>query len=128
MNKKLSIILSLALVFFLFQSSVSSAKDPMPAKFKYTKKVDELIHSKCYGCHSAEGRSDKAKKALMWDDIPKMTGADQAHILEEILDVTEERSMPPKGMVERKPELKLTDKEVATFQKWAKKMSKRVSK
>lgn len=120
--------MALAVGFFLFQSSVNSPKDPMPAKFKYTKKVDELVHSKCYGCHSAEGKSDKAKKALMWDDVPNMTAADQAHLLEEILEVTEERSMPPKGMVERKPELKLTDKEVATFQKWAKKMTKRVSK
>lgn len=128
MSKKFSIVLSLALGFFLFQSSVESPKDPMPAKFKYTKKVDELIHSKCYGCHSAEGRSDKAKKALMWDDVPSMTAADQGHILEEILEVTAERAMPPKGMVERKPEMGLTDKEVATFQKWAKKMTKRVSK
>ena len=128
MNKKISLILSVAVVFFLSQGYISSPKDPMPAKFKYSKKVDELIHSKCYGCHSAEGRSDKAKKALMWDDVPSMSASDQAHILEEILEVTEERAMPPKGMVERKPELKLTDKEVATFQKWAKKMNKRVSK
>jgi uncharacterized membrane protein len=128
MNKKLSIVMALAVGFFLFQSSVNSPKDPMPGKFKYSKKVDELVQSKCYGCHSAEGKSDKAKKALMWDDVPSMTAADQAHILEEILEVTEKRAMPPKGMVERKPELKLTDKEVATFQKWAKKMTKRVSK
>lgn len=128
MNKKLSIILPLALVFFLFQSSVSSPVDPMPGKFKYSKKVDELIHSKCYGCHSAEGRSDKAKQALMWDDVPSMSASDQAHILGEILEVTEKRAMPPKGMVERNPEMKLTDDEVALFQKWAKKASKKVSK
>ena len=128
MSKKLSIVLALITGFFLLQSSVESPKDPMPAKFKYSKKVDELIHSKCYGCHSAEGRSDKAKKALMWDDLPSMSAADQSHALEEILEVTEERSMPPKGMVERKPEMGLTDKEVATSQKWAKKMNKRVSK
>lgn len=128
MNKKLSIVLSLAVAFVLFQSSVDSPKDPVPAKFKYTKKVDQLIHAKCYGCHSEDGKSDKAKKALMWDNVPSMSAADQSHILEEIIEVTSERAMPPKGMVERKPELKLTDQEVATFQKWAKKMNKRVSK
>lgn len=128
MSKKLSIVLTLALGFFLFQSSISSPEGPMPAKFKYSKKVDQLIHTKCYGCHSEDGRSDKAKKALMWDNVPSMSAADQAHLLEEIMEVTEARAMPPKGMVERKPELKLTDKEVATFQKWAKKMTKRVSK
>lgn len=128
MNKKISIILFLGVVFFLSQSAVSSPVDPLPAKFKYTKKVNRLIHTKCYGCHSENGKSDKAKKALMWDDVPSMSAENQLHLLEEILEVTAERAMPPKGMVERKPELKLTDKEVSTFQKWATKMTRRVSR
>ena len=128
MNRKINIALALGIVFFLSQSSIVSPVADPPAKFKYNKKIDQLIQAKCYGCHSAEGKSDKAKAALMWDDVPAMAAADQLHILEEILEVTGERAMPPKGMVERKPELALTDKEVANFQKWAQKMTKRVGK
>jgi uncharacterized membrane protein len=125
MNKKLSIISLLAMALFMIQCA--SSKKSM-AGFEYTDSVNEIVQGKCYGCHSADGKSDKAKNALMWDNIPTMTASEQAHILDEILEVTSERAMPPKGMVERMPDKALTDQEVQVFQKWATEMKKRVSK
>lgn len=125
MNKKLSVVALLALSVFFIQCAAS--KKSM-ASFEYTDSVNQIVQGKCYGCHSAGGKSDKAKNALMWDNVPTMAASEQAHILDEILEVTSERSMPPKGMVERMPDKALTDDEVKVFQKWATDMKKRVSK
>lgn len=128
MNRKLSLILALLMVFWMIQSCATSSKTASMEKFEYTTAVNDIVQGKCYGCHSADGRSDKAKAALMWDNVPTMSAEEQAHILDEILEVTSERKMPPAPMVERKPELRLSDEEVATFQKWATEMKAVVAK
>ena len=128
MSKKLTLILAMMLSVWVIQSCATSSKTAKMEKFEYTTAINDIVQGKCYGCHSADGRSDKAKAALMWDNVPTMSAAEQAHILEEIMEVTEKRAMPPSRMVESRPELKLTDEEVATFQKWAKEMKDVVAK
>jgi len=44
--------------------------------------------------------------------------------MEKIQAVVEKGAMPPKRMVEKKPELKLTDKETKALKKWAKRHAK----
>jgi uncharacterized membrane protein len=128
MSKKLTLILAMMLSVWVIQSCATASKTAKMEKFEYTTAINDIVQGKCYGCHSADGRSDKAKAALMWDNVPTMSAEEQAHILEEIMEVTEKRAMPPSRMVERRPELKLTDEEVATFQKWAKEMKDVVAK
>lgn len=128
MSKKLSLILALIGTFWMIQSCATSSKTASMEKFEYTTAVNDIVQGKCYGCHSADGRSDKAKAALMWDNVPTMTADEQAHILEEIIEVTSERKMPPARMVENKPEMRLSDEEIATFQKWASDMKAVVDK
>lgn len=94
----------------------------------YSKKVDAIVKSKCYGCHSAEGRSDKAKQALLWDDLPGLAGDQQGEKLKNISKVLEDGTMPPARFLEGNPDKKLTDKETATMKKWADKMAKKASK
>lgn len=126
--KKLTLLLGMAAACWIIQSCAAGSKTAGMGQFAYTPAVNDIVQGKCYGCHSADGRSDKAKAALQWDNVPTMTSEEQAHILDEILEVTAERKMPPSGMVERKPELALTDQEVATFQKWATEMKDVVAK
>ncbi len=102
--------------------------DDAPPAIKFSKKVDAVIKDKCYGCHSAEGKADKAKAALMWDDLAGLDGGMQAEKLKAIAKVLSEGSMPPKMMVEKMPEKKLTEKESALMTKWASKSTKKVSK
>ena len=54
--------------FFFLQSATTSVQEPAAAKLKYPKKVNAIIQEKCYGCHSPEGKGDKAKQKLMWYD------------------------------------------------------------
>lgn len=130
MKRVLTLTFLLLLGFVFLQSNVNSPEEAAAAKptFKYSKKVNAVIQEKCYGCHSEQGRSDKAKEKLMWDNVPGMDAAGQAHILEEILEVVEEGSMPPSRFLENNPDKKLTDDEKALMEKWASKMHKKVSK
>lgn len=82
------------------------------------------MQSKCYGCHSEKGRGQKAKDKLMWDDLAGMSMADRQKKLQAIQAVVEKGNMPPKRLVENKPEMKLTEKETKALKKWAKKHAK----
>lgn len=128
MSKKITFSLGLLLAFWTIQSCATSRQATTAKNFEYSTEVNTIVQGKCYGCHSEDGRSDKAKAALMWDKVPTMSADEQEHILEEIMEVTAERKMPPPPMVERNPDLKLTDAEIATFQAWAQDMKKVVEK
>ena len=126
-NKWIFVAFGIA-AFIATQSCGTSQKAAQMQAFSYSDEVNTIIQGKCYGCHSENGRSDKAKAALMWDNVPTMTTDEQLHILEEIVGVTTEREMPPKGMVERNPDKALTDAEIATFKSWAEAQQKRLGK
>ncbi|MEZ4827850.1 MAG: heme-binding domain-containing protein [Bacteroidia bacterium] len=96
--------------------------------FKMSKKANTVVQAKCYGCHSAEGKSDKAKQKLMWDDLSGLSAEAQLEKMKNIQKVLQEGTMPPKGFVERMPDKNLTDAERAVMQKWADKTVAKMSK
>ncbi len=128
--KKLLLASSIVFAFCLFTQDVKAQKQG-PEKTKvlladstqqvgaYPMDVMTLITNKCLGCHSPSGRSDKAKKKLMWVQLQYMEPADLIAKLDEIAEVVEEGEMPPAKMIERFPNLKLTDDEVALLKDWA---------
>jgi uncharacterized membrane protein len=109
-------------------SDGQAALDDAGPSIKFPKKVDAVIKNKCYGCHSAEGKSDKAKAALMWDDLASLQPSMQAEKLKNISKVLSDGAMPPKMFVEKMPEKKLTAVESALMSKWAEKSAKKVAK
>lgn len=113
-----------ACLLLLIGMLLSSTAEAPPRKFKFSKKVDNIVQSKCYGCHSEKGRSQKAKDKLMWDDLAGMSTADRQKKLGRIQEMAEKGAMPPKRMVESKPEMKLTAKEQKALKKWAKRHAK----
>ena len=98
------------------------------SKFKIPKKVNAIIQDKCYGCHSADSKAQKAKDKLMWDDLAGMSAEQQLDKMKNIQKVLDKGSMPPERFLEKMPEKKLTDKESATMKKWASKMTKKLGK
>lgn len=84
----------------------------------FTVDVMSIIDNKCYGCHSPNSRNEKAKEKLIWKDLQSLDPIDAVGIMEEMLEVLEEGSMPPEKMLERNPDKKLTDGEVATLKAW----------
>ena len=130
MRKTLTLGLFLLAGLLIFQSYAVPAPpdDDAGTQVKYSKKVNDIIQNKCYGCHSDKGRSDKAKDALMWDNLPGIAADEQAKTVAEILEVVEEGKMPPARFLEGNPDKKLTEKEAATLAKWAKKTAKKLAK
>lgn len=105
----------------------SSASEAME-EYKFPKKVKAVIDKSCYGCHSEKGRSDEAKEALRWDMMSEYDKGKLVSVMDEIIEVIEKEEMPPKKMVERKPEIKPTEKEYATLMKWAEKEADKLLK
>jgi hypothetical protein len=100
---------------------------PKPKPY-FPKKVNAVIQAKCYGCHSIDGKSQKAKDKLMWDDLAGMAKEQQLEKIQSIQKVLEKGSMPPEKFLEKMPEKKLTDKETKAMRKWADKTAKKLSK
>lgn len=125
MQKTLQLGLLLLAAFVLFPGFMATSGG---SKFKIPKKVNTIIQDKCYGCHSAEGKSQKAKDKLMWDDLAGLPAEQQVEKLKAIAKVLEKGSMPPEKFLEKMPEKKLTDKETAAMSKWASKMVKKLGK
>lgn len=122
-----TLLSSLFAIAFLLLFSFSLNAQPPKAQLvfagdsesvTYTSEVMSIISNKCYGCHSPNSRNDKAKEKLIWKDVQSMDPVDAVGILEEMHDVLEEGSMPPEKMLEKYPNMKLTDDEVATLKAW----------
>lgn len=94
----------------------------------YPKKIDAIIQAKCYGCHSADGRSQKAKDALMWDELEGLTHEQRLEKIHHIQEVLTKGAMPPARFLESNPDKALTEKERAKMLKWANKMERKLSK
>lgn len=128
--KKLLFTACIALAICFYAQDVSAQREG-PEKTKvlladstqqvgaYPMDVMTIITNKCLGCHSPSGRSDKAKDALMWVQLQYMEPADLIAKLDEIQEVVDKGEMPPAKMIERFPNLKLTDEEVALLKDWA---------
>ncbi|MGK7393482.1 MAG: heme-binding domain-containing protein [Candidatus Cyclobacteriaceae bacterium M3_2C_046] len=123
MKTPLKLLLILIIPAFFLQSNTPrinhekfSKEEPVIA---YEGAVKILIDNKCYGCHSPEGKSDDAKEALLWDDLPTLEKTKQIAILDEIIEVLDEGTMPPEKFLAKKPEAKLTEAEVTLLRDWA---------
>ena len=124
----LVLVLVGGLIFQGFTASESEGSFGEGPLVKFPKKVDAVIKNKCYGCHSPEGKGDKAKAALMWDDLAGLEPAMQAEKFKNISKVLSEGSMPPKMMVEKMPEKALSAAERTIMSKWADKTAKKIAK
>ena len=117
-------LFALLLGGMLWLSAATPLGEAPPPKFKFPSKINALVQDKCYGCHSAQGRGDKAKAALMWDDLGRLAPASLKEKMMAINKVAAEGAMPPAMFLERSPDKKLTDKEATMLQKWAGKYTK----
>lgn len=114
---------------FLFAALTLVLSSFAPADdIKIPKKLNAVIQNKCYGCHSPQGRSDKAKEELMWDELNNLPAHEQVVKLKHIQEVLKDGSMPPARFVEGNPDKKLTEKDIKAMNKWAAKHIKKLSK
>lgn len=85
----------------------------------FTTDVIGIIDAKCLGCHSPSARNEKSKEALQWEQLQTLKGTDAYAQLDAILEVLEEGAMPPAKVLERYPNMKLTEAESEALKSWA---------
>ncbi len=112
----------------LSDNVIVPSESNIQAEYKFPKKVKAVIDKFCYGCHSENGKSDDAKDALRWDMMQEYDKAKLVAVMDEIIEVMEKHEMPPKKFLEKKPDMKPTDKEAEILTKWADKEADKLLK
>lgn len=118
MKISLTVVIALITGFFLIQSSHIEKNYQETGSF-YPAEVKKVIDNKCFGCHSPNGKSQNAKNALMWDNLPSLQKSEQIAKLNAVIKVLTKNSMPPSNAVKQYPEMKLLPGESKTLQSWA---------
>jgi len=123
MKKRAILIMGLAIVAVSFQCNALTGKRSQDVKAaattEYPEAVKKVIDSKCLGCHSPEGRSEKAKEKLNWTTLMGLEKSVQVSKLDKIVEVLDKGEMPPKKMVEMHPEAKISDADAKILKDWA---------
>jgi uncharacterized membrane protein len=117
----LTTLFIIAGVLFVRASRERYSEHPslVTAGLEFPAAVKAVIDQKCYFCHSLKGKSPDARKGLMWDSIPDYSKAKLVAKLDDIIDVLDQGTMPPKKMIEMVPDAKLSDEELQILKSWA---------
>ncbi len=122
MKKHMLLLLIGGMGFLLF----SSLDQEPAANSDFPEEIELIVKTSCFDCHSAEAKSEDAKKAVqfdLWDDyrVIKKIG-----ILSKIAEVVEEDKMPPQKYLKNKPGAKLSEAQKKQFLDWTEKESGRL--
>lgn len=122
--KKLSLLPMAAMVGLLFFQGTQKP-EAIPAPVFHSMAPDmpadvkAVVEQKCYGCHNAESKNDKAKAKLDWDAFEASKKSKQMATKGKIAEVLAKGDMPPAKFLEKKPEGKLSEEELATLTQWS---------
>jgi len=123
MKKRAVLIMGLAFVAVSFQCNALTNRGSQDAKAgvstEYPEAVKKVIDSKCFGCHSPEGRSEKAKEKLNWTTLMGLEKSVKVSKLDKIIETLDKGEMPPKKMVEMHPEAKISEADSKILKDWA---------
>lgn len=117
------IMMGLAIVAVSLEGSSLTSRSNQDVKAtattEYPEAVKKVIDNKCIGCHSPEGKSDKAKEALDWTKLMGLEKSVQVSKLDKIAEVLDKGEMPPKKMIEMHPEAKISEADAKILKDWA---------
>ena len=123
MKKRAVLIMGLAIVAVSFQCNALTNRGIQDVKAgvstEYPEAVKKVIDSKCLGCHSPKGKSDKAKEALNWTTLMGLEKSVQVSKLDKVAEVLAKGEMPPKKMIEMHPEAKISEADAKILKDWA---------
>jgi cytochrome c551/c552 len=131
--KKLFTITGALLVFALALMSVTKSNDQTNDQYTnlqegitFPENIQTIIDAKCMGCHKPDARNEKAREKLQWEKVAAMNTEEQTHLIAELFEILEEGKMPPPRMVERNPDMKLTEDETKQLLTWVEAEDKRL--
>jgi cytochrome c551/c552 len=131
--KKLFTITGSLLIFALALMSVTKSNDQVNDQYvslqqgiTFPENIQTIIDAKCMGCHKPDARNEKAREKLQWEKVAAMNTEEQTHLIAELFETLEEGKMPPPKMVERNPDMKLSDDETKQLLTWVEAEDKRL--
>jgi hypothetical protein len=101
------------------QQSSQHYSNEIPQNIAYPEEVMAVIEAKCMGCHKPDARNENAREKLQWAQLTEMDTENLIGKLDAIIEVLEEGTMPPVKMLEKYPDMKLTEAETKTLTDWA---------
>ena len=119
MKTLFSIFIPVIFIGFLLRPGFMVNQSVQKAGSIYPAEVKKVIDSKCYSCHSDQGKSKDAKEALLWDSLPNLPKSSHIATIDDISTVLKKNKMPPEGVVKKNPGMGLSPEESRILQSWA---------
>lgn len=113
-------LLLFAMAAFLISGTLISNSSQSPG---LPEDINKIVEKSCYGCHNTDSQNEDAKEELDFNTLNDLRKVKKITTLREIAEVLEKGEMPPKKMLEKYPDRKPTEEEIAAMIKWAKKES-----
>ena len=112
---------------FIVKPSVEELKPlAQDTKIELPDNIKEIVEAKCINCHKPDARNEKAREKLQWVKVPDFNLEQQKDFIAEMFEILEEGKMPPARMVERFPEMKLSEDQTKALLAWVEKEDKRL--
>ena len=114
MKKQLILLLACGILFLFFQSFSPeiTSEDVFPDE------ISTILKNSCYDCHTAATGSEKALKAVDFEQWDQYRLTKQIGLLGDIGKVVEEGKMPPGKYLEKKPAAKLSEAQQKLLADW----------
>ena len=119
MRRSYYIVVVLIIIGFFLIQSFSVGESIQKDRSIFPAGVKKVIDNKCYRCHNANGKSQIAKAALIWDSLPNLQKGEMVARFDKIIRVLTKSIMPPESAVKRSPEMKLSPEESKLLLSWA---------
>jgi hypothetical protein len=107
------------MALFVFISAYEPAPVPEDIDLGWPEEVMTLLERSCFDCHTAESGNVKAKGKLNFSKWNSYKLTKQISKLDGIRETIEQKDMPPKKYIEKKPEAVFTDEEITLITGWA---------
>lgn len=124
----LAILSSAFLAFVLFPDNAYCQKKTQQETLAvFPESVSGIFKTSCVGCHSDQSNG-KSKTMLNLSDWDKLKKKERVKTGKEIVKQVVNKTMPPEGMIKRRPELALTPENIGSVTAWAKTIKKNKKK
>jgi hypothetical protein len=122
MKKQLVLFLTIGILFLFFQSF----SPELPSEGVFPDEITSVLKTSCYDCHYTGASAEKALKALNFATWDEYRTTKQIGLLGDIGKVVKEEKMPPAKYLEKKPEAKLSEKQVKLLAEWTEKEAEKL--
>lgn len=81
--------------------------------------IKSILDNSCWGCHNSESQNEKGKKKLQFDKLNELSTSKKVSKLGKIVKILGKGEMPPEKVLQKYPEMSLTDETKSELVNWA---------